>query len=70
MARPKGTNVVKDIVETKIEVAKKEKYPVLLRFPGDLEEPIKSAAKDLGLPVTKYIEMVVRENLRNRKKDI
>lgn len=70
MARPKGTNIVKNIVEANIEVVQKEKYPVLLRFPGDLEEPIKLAAKDLGLPVTKYIEMLVRNNLKSIKKDI
>ena len=66
MARPKGTNVVKDIVEAKVEKNTNDsKYKVLLRLNGKLEQPIRDAAEELGLPVTKFIEMAIREKLKN-----
>lgn len=42
-----------------------EKYKVLLRLDGALEGQIKTAAAEMGLPVTKYIELAVREKLRD-----
>ena len=42
----------------------KDKYKVLLRLDSSLEAPIRRAAKEVGLPVTKYIELAVRKELR------
>lgn len=50
----------------------KGKYKVLLRLDSSLEEPIRQAAAELGLPVTKFIEVLIRGELNkgNLKKAI
>lgn len=66
MARPKGTNLVQDIVRMSmddIEPKSKKKYAVNVVFDSEMEYQIKAAAKARGLGVATYIKFLVNEDL-------
>lgn len=70
MARPKGTNLVQEIVEGQTTMndflpnEKKKKYAVNVVFDSELEYQIKAAAKARGLGVATYIKLLVNEDLK------
>lgn len=43
---------------------KKDKYNIALRLDASLEAPLREAANELGLSVTKYIEVAIREKMK------
>lgn len=49
---------------------KKEKYIVNVRFSGEIEDEIREAARRSGLPVTKYIELAVRRQLKEDRRQL
>lgn len=69
MARPKGTNLVQEIVEGQTTMddflpKSKKKYAVNVVFDSELEYQIKAAAKARGLGVATYIKLLVNEDLK------
>ena len=47
----------------------REKYIVNLRLDGELKDPIIQAAYEMGLPITKFIDLAVREKLERMKEN-
>ena len=57
----------KEEILHEVKAEPRRKYVVNLRLNGELEEEIRRAAYDTGLPITKFIEMAVREKLKRMK---
>ena len=65
MARPDGTNLVKEIVKPIEKIEKKKKYAVNIVFDGEYEEKLKNKAKEKGIGVATYIKMLVINDINN-----
>lgn len=56
----------KTTVPVAAENVKKEgKYKLMVRVGAELEEPLKAAAADMGLPVARFVELALREKLKD-----
>lgn len=62
MARPKGTNIVDELINTSTNV-KKEKYQKSIVFDGDMEEILKLEAKKRGMTVAGFIKYCIMQEI-------
>lgn len=66
MARPKGTNIVDELINNSTNV-KKDKYQKLIVFDGEMEDVLKLEAKKRGMTVAGFIKYCIMQEINNIK---